>query len=163
MSRYSGEYEGDYPAHWWWIDLERALTSGRGQRLLREVEESLRALPKRELIAGEIVRADKTDDDDRVIEGSVCAVGAFALYRLMQQGATREEALDELYDFYGGVADEWTTERLGRKCGLARTVAWELGRVNDDDFVHLKPRQRWRAVLKWVRNQQMKIVPSEES
>jgi hypothetical protein len=147
--------DGDYPQHWWQIDLNRALTSGRGKRLLQEVEDALLAMPKRELIEGWIVRAWR-DDDDAIEEGQVCAVGAFAAYRKVREGKTWTEALDELDERWGGEQDdEWNTQALGRSLGLARTVAWYLAWINDG--FEGDPKGRWEHVLEAVRHHRIGI------
>lgn len=148
MSRYDYE-SGDYPAHWWQIDLERALTSGRGQRLLREVLAALIAMPRWELIEAEIVEVT-TDDDDQVVDGAVCAVGAYAAYCIRQGGWTWTEALSQLAEDGWRGGDSYDTQRLGQKYGLARTVAYELGWLNDEAYARLSPSERWHAVFGWV-------------
>lgn len=149
MSRYGWDGDdGDYPSHWWEIDLARALTSGRGQRILREIEHALRSMPERRLLADAIV-----EWDDEGQAGAVCAVGAYAAFKQVQAGKTWPEAFAVLAERYGGDADEWETQQLGRSVGLARTVAWHLGWLNDEMYGDLKPRQRWRAILKWTRSQ----------
>lgn len=150
MSRFWGDEDsGDYPSHWWEIDLARALTSGRGQRMLRDIEASLRAMPERKLIDSYIVRYDEA-----VRVGEVCAIGAYAAYQQVKAGATWADAFAALNERWGGEQDDhWNTRVLGRSVGLARTVAVELAFQNDEHFSYMKPRQRWRAVLRWVRSQ----------
>lgn len=155
MSRYGGYDDGEsYPDHWWQTDLHRALTSGRGQRILREIETALRALPERKLAGGAIVEMGMWDDDgaERAVD-SVCAVGAYAAWREVMNGSTWDDAFRELAEDYPFEPDEWDTQRLGQRYGLARTVAWHLGWLNDEMFGHMKPRQRWRAMLGWARAQ----------
>ncbi len=153
MSRFCNDYDIEYPEHWWRIDLERALNSGRGQRLLREVEAALLALPNHELAHGYIVERKAWHDDDTIEVGNVCAVGAYAVYKAVQAGATQEQALLDLDEQWGGERDEWETEELGRSLGLAKTVARHLAWLNDEQCDGLSPAARWTAVLTWVRNQ----------
>lgn len=148
MSRYCNDSDSEYPSHWWQTDLERALTSGRGQRILREIETALRAMPERRLISDAIV---EWDEDEQA--GAVCAVGAYAAFKQVQAGKSWADSFAMLAERHSGDADEWQTEWLGRSVGLARTVAWYLGWLNDERFGHLKPRQRWRAMLRWVRSE----------
>ncbi len=148
MSRFSGdEGEGDLPAIFWEIDLQRALTSGRGQRILRDFEAALRSMPVRRLEADDQI----VHWDEDVQEGAACAVGAYAAYQRVKAGETWPEAFEALAERWGGESDYWEPERLGRSVGLARTVAGHLAWLNDEQFGDLKPRQRWRAMLGWVR------------
>lgn len=155
MSRYYDDDSGEnYPSHWWQTDLDRALTSGRGQRLLRKVETALRALPVRQLAGGSIVEMGMWEDDGSeqpVV--AVCAVGAYASWCEVKAGKSWDEAFRELAERYDNEPDQYDTQALGQRYGLARTVAWELGWLNDERFGHLKPRQRWRAMLAWVRSE----------
>jgi hypothetical protein len=164
MSRFDGAWDesGDLPGIFWEIDLQRALTSGRGQRILREIEAALLTMPEHKLIADEIVELGEWDEevDRQIPTGAVCAVGAYAVYRATQGGKTREQALLDLAKDWGGERDCWQTEQLGRRVGLARTVAWELACVNDETFGHLTPDGRHAAVLAWVRD---RIKPSEHA
>lgn len=155
MSRYfDSEEPGDYPSHWWEIDLQRALTSGRGQGILREFETALRSLPERRLAGGAIVEMGMWDDDgEQQPVVAVCAVGAYAAFKSVQQGESWTKAFEALAEHWSGDTNEWDTQRLGQQHGLTRTVAWYLGWLNDEKFGHLKPRQRWRAMLRWVRSE----------
>ncbi len=148
MSRFiDGDGDSIHPKHWWRIDLERALASGRGQRILKDIERCLLTMPERKLIAGEIVRYDDESGD-----GAVCAVGAYALWIKVQGGTERQAALADLNQRWGGQADEWDTQELGRSVGLARTVAHQLGWVNDMWLQDQTDEARWESVLGWVRS-----------
>lgn len=163
MSRFDDSCEpGDMPAVFWEIDLRRALTSGRGQRILRDVEAALLAMPKHELLYGEIVEAGCWDDHDdvRIPTGAVCAIGAYAVHRGIQDGKSREQALADLAERWSGDRDQWETEILGRSLGLARTVATQLAWLNDEAYGSLTPPERHAAVLAWVRDQ-IKPEPAE--
>lgn len=151
MSRFwDGDGDNERPPHWWEIDLQRALTSGRGQRFLKEIEAALLAMPKHELAEGYIV--EPMDFDEGII-GNVCAVGAYAAYRQVQQGKTWNQAFSDLAEKWGGEQDDhWNTQQLGRSLGLTRTVAYELAWQNDEQFGDLPPDERWREMLRWVRS-----------
>lgn len=148
MSRFGDDGDGDYPSHWWQIDLERALTSGRGQRFLREIEAALLAMPEHKLIEGALVTYDEEEQ-----YGTVCAVGAFAAYRAMQGGQTWSQALAAIAEKWGNGEqdDHWNTQTLGRSLGLARTVAYELAFQNDEQ-AWVTDEARWEGVLVWVRS-----------
>ena len=160
MSRYCNDGESDMPAVFWHIDLQRALTSGRGQRILRDILDGLIAMPEWRLVYGEVIeRAGWDDDEDEPIPGTACAVGAYAAWQLVKAGRTWEEAIRALAaDGWIGEHDEWDTEHLGRSAGLARTVAWTLGWLNDEKFGDLTPEERWHAVFGWVW-QQVRVAP----
>lgn len=149
MSRF-GDEDGEYPAHWWQIDLQRALTSKRGQRILRDIEAALLAMPEHKLVEGYIVRYDEDEHT-----GEVCAVGAYAAWQKVKQGSTWEDAFAELAEKWSGEQeDEWTTRQLGKQIGLARTVAVELSFTNDERaYWKGTDEERWQTVLDWVRKQ----------
>jgi hypothetical protein len=143
------------PAVFWQIDLQRALTSGRGQRILLEIEAALLVMPEHRLIADQIAHVvDWNEDGDpletpRVI--GVCAVGAYAAHKRVAEGKTWTQAVADLSEEYPYEVDCYETQELGQSLGLARTVAWELARINDETFGHLAPEDRYAAVLAWVR------------
>ncbi len=49
------------------------------------------------------------------------------------------------------------TADRGMEAGLVRTLAWEMGFLNDEMWDRHTPEQRWAACLKWVEAQ---LIPS---
>lgn len=115
MSR-DWEGDGDNPAALlWYPTLERALRGKRGGKVLREMRDALLALPDQRLIEGEIVTK----------EGDVCAVGAYLRHKDPEQYKTWCER--------GGFnGDAYETMDLGMELGMQKTIAWELGALNDE-------------------------------
>jgi hypothetical protein len=149
------------PAVFWQIDLQRALTSGRGQRWLRDIEAALLALPKHELSYENIVELGEWDDEgDTRKPVGVCAVGAVAAYQKVKAGATWDQAFADLAESWDGERDCWETQQLGMSIGLTRTVAWELAYQNDEMFESLNPSERHAAMLGWVRSHIKSEVPA---
>lgn len=139
MSRYEDAGEEGIPYGLWRNIVNRAIHGKRGQQALRELEQALLALPHKRLIDGEL--CDRRD---------VCVVGALGLYRKVQAGMTPEQALDDL----PFIDTDFDTAWYGRdELGLTETLAWELGRINDEKFAKLTPEERYEAMLAWVRDQ----------
>ena len=160
MSRFDSYDDNDgesYPAHWWQNDLRRALTSKRGQRILRDIEAALLALPEHKLIADQIIDVVDWDENGDPVETprffGVCAVGAYAVHRKMVEGTPWNEAVLELGEEYPVEVDCFETQQLGQSLGLARTVAWQLAYLNDERFASCTPEERHAGVLYWVRGQ----------
>lgn len=154
MSRFDGANNGDaMPWALWEANAERALAGKRGQKALREFKAALVALPKRELIDGNLIELgwdpNAPDDADAptLFEG-VCAVGAYALYK----GQTTEQLRKANMEYSGedGEGDCWSTAEAGQKVGLTYTLAWELSYRNDETYANLTPSARWWAMYGWV-------------
>lgn len=137
----SWDGDGTIPEGLWYSNFRRTLKSQRGQKILRELEAALLALPEHRLIEGDVC-----DGKD------VCAVGALGVARRVQAGASIEQAL-EFVRGYAGESSIFGTAYYGRDLGMAWTMAWEIAVKNDEDFGHLTPEQRWEAMLAWVRSQ----------
>jgi hypothetical protein len=123
-----------------------AIRGKRGQKLLRELEQALLALPEKRLIAGSFCDGKE-----------VCAGGALALYREVLKGRRREEVLAELAsrrpsyeDGYEGIL--FVRDQIGCVESLAAAIVWE----NDGYGDYLRadcrtPEGRYNHVLEWVR------------
>jgi hypothetical protein len=148
MSRFGwDDGDGDLPAVFLKVDLHRRLTSGRGQRILRDVLDGLVMMPQWRLVDGWIARPAEEED----ALGDVCAVGAYAAWQRVKAGESWAEAIDVLAERWGGEQDDaWATELLGRKAGLAKAVAIELSWLNDEQFSDMTPEDRWHAMVGWV-------------
>lgn len=141
MSSRYGDNDGEGTPYGLWRNiLNRAMYDKRGQAALRELEQALLALPQQRLIAGEL--CDRQD---------VCVVGALGLHRLMRGGLTVEQALEELP--HGIDTDHEIAWYGERELKLTQTLAWELGRINDEQFQALTPEARYERMLGWVRMQ----------
>ena len=130
----------------WDNAVNRATYSQRGQKVLREIEAALLALPEKRLIDGVLCDGK-----------SFCTVGALAGYRKVQAGSTWEQALAALdesdqYDIEGGdCASVTDTAQFGEhNLKMAFSLAWELAFNNDHWFLGT-PEERYEGVLKWVR------------
>ena len=120
--------------------------------MLRELEAALMAMPAKRLIAGSLCR-----------EGETCAVGELAVYRRMQAGAPRAEALAWLEGLALGPGDETgndTAEFGVNELGLTFVLAWELAYMNDEraGWSGLTPEYRYDRVLDWVRAEIGKVL-----
>lgn len=115
-------------------NARRSLWGRKGQAVLREVRAALLAMPEKRLIAGSLLK-----------DGEVCAIGAWARYRLEQgpivgvvnSARTVWQSWDEVvelcaprYDEGGGTASD--SRYLAQVMGANWYVASELGSTNDD-------------------------------
>lgn len=116
-----------------WRGAVRAAIKGRrGQAFLRELLAALQAMPKKELIASELVTES----------GDVCAIGAVCKAR----------GLDLM------VVDEHDTDAVASTVGIAQAMAREIAYVNDEcGPAHWQggetPAARFERVLKWAASQ----------
>ena len=114
MSRsgYTDDYGDDDPlAPWRWRQaVKRAIEGRRGQALLRDLAAALDAMPDKRLYRGSFAT-----------EGEFCALGVL--------GATRGTKMDDLGD-----ADYCEPEEVGRRFGIARSMAAEIMYLNDEHF-----------------------------
>lgn len=171
MSRsgYDGNCENSI-GYCWNAMVERALAGKRGQKFLREMEAALLALPKKELCAYNFAK-----------EGRVCALGAVAVRREIEDGwafDTAMKILEAKSEQLGDENDEWS-DIASEKFDIARAMAQEIQEQNDSgrgswcgpngqNYVdHSKgeemfdlppelPEERWDRMLRWVRS---KIKP----
>lgn len=144
MSRFDSydDYDGPDMSGLWWDSFRRAVNSERGQRTLREIEAALLAMPEHKLIADELADGN----------GGVCAVGAVAAYRRVQDGQSWDDAVLSLPPIDSG---HETAYYASTSLRMAKTIAWEMAQINDDGDRwapdHWTPEQRHAAVLAWVR------------
>jgi hypothetical protein len=160
--RISYSDEEDYPGQFelWQANVTRSLKGKNGQRVLRELESALLALPGRRLIDGMLQDAD----------GEVCALGALAKHKghaLVADKRSKSE-YDEI-DLSGEM------EEFGVELGMPRLVAWKVVEKNDIAFegrelitcegpyrwpaerpktmVSITPEIRYEKMLAWVQRQ----------
>lgn len=86
MSRYSDDYEEDWPnaGAMYWANVQRATRGKTGRPILVELIAALDAMPVKELHEGYLAHPGT---------GARCAVGALVVHRLQAQGLTEQEAL----------------------------------------------------------------------
>jgi hypothetical protein len=168
MGRFESEDESDN----WQLDMGRwkhnfplAINGKRGQRVLRDLEAALLALPERRLISGFLATPD----------GEVCALGALVAARKgAESGKGIREAAAELAaesGFCWGQVNNvgpgeyrwirWDCEAeddyertldAAKAIGVTQTLAWAIGDLNDESLAYTTPEQRWEEVLEWVRS-----------
>jgi len=137
----------------WEKTVELGIKGKRGQKVLRELEAALLALPEKKLCDGELVAGAWPDDEDefqRVVAQppTYCALGSLLRHRLPEadpQEWVRDPDEDDL-----GSSAEFVAEKLGLRFSLAWTIAFE----NDHGAPSWKetPEQRWERMLRWVRS-----------
>lgn len=165
MSRFwdCGSYDGDgMPPELWQAVVRRAMNSPRGQKVLRELEAALLALPEKRLAEGILYQ-----------EGQCCALGALALHRVRQGGLQlfgprayrgkgwkqedkeRREFIateDELDEAAGHFANDWESAEFGERMGIAESLAWKIAYWNDEDCEELTGEERYEKMLEIVRS-----------
>lgn len=125
--RISYSDEEDWPGQFefWQANCERSLRGKRGQEELRELRTALLNLREKRLIG------DLLEDE----EGGVCAIGAYGKHKGI-----------DLSKF--DVDD--STDEVGIEGGMPALVAWKVVEMNDLQFDHVTPEQRYEKMLAWV-------------
>lgn len=123
------EYCDHYYDQWAHIRYRGAVKSAirgkRGQALLRDLVAALDAMPKRELIANELVTAN----------GEMCALGALGVARAMDMTRLDPEDIASVAEAFG------VNEKL------IREIVWE----NDEAWgCRQSPAMRWKDVRDWA-------------
>ena len=106
--------------------VENSINGIRGQKFLRELIETLDAMPKKELVSGEFVTE----------EGECCALGSVAIRREWED----PEFINS--ENHG---------RLGKDFDIAPCLVAEVEYINDDeDYWRESPSERWSRVRRWA-------------
>lgn len=127
MSRSNYTEEESYPGQFalWRGRVMSAIRGKRGQLLLRELAESMDAMPEKVLIAQELRAAD----------GGYCALGVV--------GEKRGIDLDSI--------DPEDPRAVSKAFNIAECMAMEIAYVNDEDGCYSEtPEKRWQRVREWV-------------
>jgi hypothetical protein len=108
----------------WRAQVMSAIRGQRGQAFLREVATLMDAMPVRELITDQLVRAD----------GACCTIGVVCKAR----GLPTERI------------DYECPEEVGRAVGIAHQMAAEIEFLNDEWCRSETPEQRWKRMRQWI-------------
>lgn len=148
-----GYFSEDNTYGLWEGAFKQACGSRYGQKQLRQLRDALFALPIKVFVRGDVA----------TLEGEVCAVGAFCAYKLAQESSVSmpEAILAVKNDWLRRVRSEidaWeeyalledVTVQMGVAAGLRRTMAWELGNLNDETLGGCTPAERYKRVLAWI-------------
>lgn len=124
MSRsgYSDECEN---LNLWRANVDRTIAGKRGQAFLRELVESLEAMPQKRLITEEL----------RAENGEVCAIGAVGLKRGVDMATIDPSNPEEV------------APAFGISTMLAQEIVWE----NDERRTSQTPEERWERMHKWAK------------
>lgn len=124
MSR-SG-YSDDYQfCELYGANVERTISSKRGQAFLHELIQVLDAMPEKRLIAGELIDG----------QGQCCTIGAFFKAKKID--------VDKI--------DYYEREQVGKAAGITGMMAAEIEYMNDE-YPREKetPEERWTRMRKWT-------------
>lgn len=137
------------PAGRWRATFAQIIRGKRGQRILKDLEVFLLAMPKRALLKDQIVSWN----------GGTCLIGEYCVAKRVARGIERDAAIvDLLYENY----DDWTSmhrsAELGMAYGIPWTLAWELAWANDTTVEELvqgaeyssPPEERWASCLRLI-------------
>lgn len=122
---YTEEEDFDGQFELWRANCERSLRGKKGQAELRVLRDALLALPEKRLLLGTL--------EDEV--GDVCAIGAYGKYKGV-----------DLQNF----DEESDSDEVGISAGMPRLVAWKVVEMNDMEFDHATPEERYERMLAWV-------------
>lgn len=162
MSRFP---EGDMDSEWAELhqgryehNVKQALKGKRGQKILREMEEALLAMPEPKLIKNRFTTA----------KGECCAIGALVAHRFAPlwgvsfAEAAARLALEEDEDGFDEYEEADETMNQGLKAGLTQTLVWEIAYRNDDYGWNQTDEQRWEYMLGWVRRHLRPLIQEGE-
>jgi hypothetical protein len=148
-------WDGDEPypnaGYLFGANVGRALQGKTGQKLLREIEEALLAMPEKKLWAYVVCEA-----------GRVCTLGAVAVERAIKAGKSREEALSDLEKEaktldHGDDVDK-TFKYLKDLIGIKQhCLAWQIVFENDEMYCKT-PEERYAKMLNWIHGNIIKEV-----
>ena len=131
------QYSGEFAL--WQANCDRSMKGKKGHAALKEMERALVAMPVKEIYADVLVEQG----------GCMCAIGAVMVQRKIDEGMSREDALDEC-----SMRDPECVETIAEKeLGFPHMVAWSTAYENDWDGYRpdVTPAQRYERMLKWVR------------
>lgn len=128
-------------AHWQYIkwrgQVASAFRGKRGQSFLREVIESLDALPEKKLAAASFAEAGETGEPT----GLFCTLGAVGHKRGTDMSYLEERAAD----------DDDVSEDAGATFDVARAMAAEIMYENDEGGGRNEsPEDRWARMRRWI-------------
>lgn len=154
MSRFADGYEADYNnAGELWMNRVRLAFGGKpGRKRLAELREALLALPEHRLIESAVCKP--IIENEVVVGGEVCVIGAYLWHQKVKAGMDPVEAFGALPTIdpdYGNAGDQ--TARLGKAAGMTFTLAWELANQNDEEFGGYSPEERHAAFIRVIDEQ----------
>lgn len=144
MSR-SG-YCDDSDFGWDWICWRGAVASAirgkRGQAFLRELLETLDAMPEKRLLEVTINQPE-----------GCCTLGSVIRAREIDASDLDAKLEDEHYYYHGTVADE-----LAERLGIASAMAKEIVYMNDEGgWGSETPEQRWQRMRNWTHSRILQL------
>ncbi len=124
-------------------NMKQAIKGKKGQRILKELEGALLALPEKRLI----------NDGFATPEGDVCAMAALMLSRLIAGGLSKEDAMlamKKQIDF--DPASNWDAiSGPAEVLKICEPLVWAIVEQNDE-YSGRTPEETYDRVLAWVRS-----------
>lgn len=182
MPRIEYADEEEFAGQWSLQDanMRRVITGKRGQKVLREMRESLMAMPMKRLITSMLA-----------MNGEVCVLGSLLVHREHTDWITAQKHIQGIYGppcedcdhtesahnsdgctecitehdeaRIGGspdmcqafkpdtnASDTTDIRGLSQEYHISQSLVWRLVELNDEVYAHLTPEDRYTKVLAWV-------------
>ena len=106
--------------------VDRAINGKRGQKFLRELANTMDAMPIKRLITGDLINSSN----------ECCTIGVVCKYRKI-----------DVSDI-----DCEDPEEVGAAVGISRSMAAEIEYENDENYhsINETPEDRWKRMRAWV-------------
>ena len=123
-------------------NMARAIKGKKGQRILKELEAALLALPKKRLIS----------DQFATPEGDVCAWAALLLSRTLAAGASRQEAMGAMEKQIDFEPNGWNAiSGPSQVLKICVPLVWAIVERNEE-YRGKTPEETYERVLNWVQS-----------
>ncbi len=119
----------------WRANVDRAIAGKRGQAFLRELIQSLEAMPEKKLIQHALWES-----------GEVCAIGSVGLKRGLDMARLDPEEPDQ----------------VGKAFGISTILAQEIVYENDERAESQTPEERWARMHSWAKSH-LKVAAHEDN
>jgi len=132
----------------------RAIHGRKGQKILRELEEALLAMPEKRLINGKFATTTIVVGPSSlpIVDSDVCALGCLAVHREMKTGKTRAQAVMAVQSEVTSDEDDGGWEAITQAAGyldLVTPLAYAIVERNDE-YGGSTPEETYQRFLRWV-------------
>lgn len=135
-------------------NMQRAIHGRKGQKILRELEEALLAMPEKRLIHGKFATTTLVAAPGGLptVDSDVCALGCLAVHREMKKGLSRAQAVMAVQSEVTSDEDDGGMEAITQAAGyldLVTPLAYAIVERNDE-YGGSSPEETYKKFLKWV-------------
>jgi hypothetical protein len=133
---------------------KRAIHGRKGQKILRELEEALLAMPEKRLIHGKFATTTIVAGPEGLptVDSDVCALGCLAVHREMKAGKTRAQAVMAVQNEVTSDEDDGGWEAITQAADyldLVTPLAYAIVERNDE-YGGTTPEKTYEKFLRWV-------------